>query len=274
MTWSIKILRAGTMRLDGGGMFGVVPKTMWERLSPPDDHNRILLQTNCLLLEQSGTKVLVEAGCGDKWSEKERGIYAIENRTVVDALQEHNVDPAEIDHVVISHLHFDHAGGLTRLNDGHPVSCFPNATVHVQHQEWKDANENRAVMTRTYLPTHLEPIASQVQTHTGQSSVLEGLTVDLAPGHTWGQQSIHIDTEDGPLVFPADVVPTINHAPPAFVMAYDIEPYTAMQTKINVLSKAAEDGWTLALGHEPGPVLVRAEADPERPDRRRLVPCP
>ena len=84
MTWSIKILRAGTMRLDGGGMFGVVPKTMWERLSPPDDHNRILLQTNCLLLEQSGTKVLVEAGCGDKWSEKERGIYAIENRTVGD----------------------------------------------------------------------------------------------------------------------------------------------------------------------------------------------
>ena len=129
-------------------------------------------------------------------------------------------------------------------------------------------------MTRTYLPTHLEPITSQVQTHTGQSSVLEGLTVDLAPGHTWGQQSIHIDTQDGPVVFPADVVPTIHHAPPAFVMAYDIEPYTAMQTKINVLSKAAEEGWTLALGHEPGPVLVRAEADPERPDRRRLVPCP
>ena len=76
------------------------------------------------------------------------------------------------------------------------------------------------------------------------------------------------------MVFPADVVPTINHAPPAFVMAYDIEPYTAMQTKINVLSKAAEEGWTLALGHEPGPVLVRAEADPERPDRRRLIPCP
>ena len=274
MTWSIKILRAGTMRLDGGGMFGVVPKTMWERLSPPDDHNRILLQTNCLLLDQSGTKVLVEAGCGDKWSEKERGIYAIENRTVVDALQELNVDPSEIDHVVISHLHFDHAGGLTRLNDGNPVCCFPNATLHIQHQEWKDANENRAVMTRTYLPTHLEPVASQVQTHTGCSSVLEGLAVEPAPGHTWGQQSVHIDTADGPVVFPADVVPTINHAPPAFVMAYDIEPYTAMQTKVNVLSRAAEEEWTLALGHEPGPVLVRAESDPERPERRRLTPCP
>jgi len=274
MTWSVKILRAGTMRLDGGGMFGVVPKTMWERLSPPDDQNRILLQTNCLLLEQSGTKVLVEAGCGDKWSEKERGIYAIENRTVVHALQEQNVDPSEIDHVVISHLHFDHAGGLTRLNDGIPVSCFPNAIVHVQNQEWKDANENRAVMTRTYLPNHLEPVAAQVQTHTGCSSVLEGLTVEPAPGHTWGQQSIHVDTADGRVVFPADVVPTINHAPPAFVMAYDIEPYTAMQTKVNVLSRAAEEGWTLALGHEPGPVLVQAESNPERPERRRLIPCP
>ncbi len=262
------------MRLDGGGMFGVVPKTMWEGLSPPDDQNRILLQTNCLLLEQSGTKVLVEAGCGDKWSEKERGIYAIENRTVVDALQELNVDPSEIDHVVISHLHFDHAGGLTRLDNGNPVSCFANATLHVQHQEWKDANENRAVMTRTYLPTHLEPVASQVQTHNGCASVLEGLTVEPAPGHTWGQQSVHVDTADGQVVFPADVVPTINHAPPAFVMAYDIEPYTAMQTKVSVLSRAAEEGWTLALGHEPGPVLVRAESDPERPERRRLVPCP
>lgn len=274
MTWSIKILRAGTMRLDGGGMFGVVPKTMWERLSPPDDHNRILLQTNCLLLEQSGTKVLVEAGCGDKWSDKERGIYAIEERTVVHALQEHNVDPAEIAHVVISHLHFDHAGGLTRLVDGCAASCFPNATVHVQEQEWKDANENRAVMTRTYLPTHLEPVASQIKTHTGQSSILEGISVELAPGHTWGQQSIHISTADGQVVFPADVVPTINHAPPAFVMAYDIEPYTAMHTKMNVLSRAVEEGWTIALGHEPGPVLVRAESDPERPERRRLIPCP
>ncbi|MAV55353.1 MAG: MBL fold metallo-hydrolase [Phycisphaerae bacterium] len=273
MTWSIKILRAGTMRLDGGGMFGVVPKTMWERLSKPDEHNRILLQTNCLLLEQGGTKVLVETGCGSKWSKKEREIYAIEDRTVVDALHEENIDPSEISHVVVSHLHFDHAGGLTTLNKDCPVPTFPNAAVHVQAQEWADANQNRAVMTRTYLPTHLEPIVSQVKTHTEASTILEGLTVASAPGHTWGQQAIHITAPNGQVVFPADVVPTIHHAPPAFVMAYDIEPYTAMQTKINVLTQAAEQGWTIALGHEPGPVLVKAESDPERPERRRLVPC-
>src|SRR5258706_15757049 len=114
--WFWHLLRAGTLRLDGGGMFGVVPRTIWSKLTPPDDLNRILLQTNCLLLRRDGFNVLVEAGCGDKWSDRERGFYDIEKRTIVDALSEIGLLPEAITHVIVTHLHFDHAGGLTRLD--------------------------------------------------------------------------------------------------------------------------------------------------------------
>src|SRR5262245_61278692 len=107
--WSWQLLRAGAFRLDGGGMFGVVPKTIWSKLVQPDDQNRIPLQTNCLLLDDGSTKVLIETGFGDKWTDKERGFFDLERRTVVDALREINIAPQQIDHVIVSHLHFDHA---------------------------------------------------------------------------------------------------------------------------------------------------------------------
>ena len=132
-TWSWHLLRAGTLWLDGGGMFGVVPQTIWSKLMPPDVANRIQLQTNCVLLQQDATLVLIETACGDKWTERERGFYDIERRTVVDALREIGVSPEAITHVVVTHLHFDHAGGLTRLDSaGKPVPTFPRAAIFVQ----------------------------------------------------------------------------------------------------------------------------------------------
>ena len=137
--WSWKLLRAGTIRLDGGGMFGVVPKTIWSKMIAPDDLNRISLQTNCLLLDDGSKKVLIETGFGDKWSDKERGFYDLERRTVVDALGEVGCDPAAIDLVIVTHLHFDHAAALTRcgtrrrppsrLREGRPGACAASSPL-------------------------------------------------------------------------------------------------------------------------------------------------
>ena len=174
--WSWKLLRAGSFGLDGGSMFGVVPKTIWAKLVEPDKNNRIPLQTNCLLLDDGTHHVLIETGFGDKWSDKERGFYDLERRTVVDALRESGCEPDQISHVVVTHLHFDHAAALTRLDAaGNLVSTFPNATLFVQKTEWDDALANKSTMTRTYLRSHLDPIADQLHLLEGEQAILGGL---------------------------------------------------------------------------------------------------
>ena len=153
----IHFLTTGAFRLDGGGMFGLIPKTMWSKWTEDDADNRIALATRSLLVESRDGLVLVEAGCGDKWSTRERELYELEQRTAVDALAEHGIDPRDIGHVVLTHLHFDHAAGLTRDGGAGAVSVFTNARIHVQRQEWLDALANKSTMTKTYFWSHLGP---------------------------------------------------------------------------------------------------------------------
>lgn len=274
MSWRCTVLRAGGFRLDGGGMFGVVPKALWSRMTDVAEDNTIPLQCNCLLLEDGDRRVLVETGNGAKWSDKERSIYHLERRTVLDALAERNIDPADIADVIVTHLHFDHAGGLTHWGprDQTPLPSFPNARIHVQEREWRDADANRAVMTRTYLRTHLDPVAGAMELLDGEQTVLDGIRVMPVPGHTWGQQAVLVETTDGTICFPGDVMPTVHHVGDAFNMGYDIEPYTNMLTKRSLMERAAGEGWTIVLDHEPGEPAVRVMADPAKPGRYRLEP--
>jgi glyoxylase-like metal-dependent hydrolase (beta-lactamase superfamily II) len=259
-------LRTGAFRLDGGGMFGLIPKTMWSQWTTPDADNRIALSTRSLLVETARDGlVLVEAGCGDKWTDKERAMYALERRTAIDALREVGVDPADIAHVIVTHLHFDHAGGLTCAGDGGPVPTFPRARIHVQRTEWHDALANKSTMTRTYLRTHLDPVASQVELHDGECSPLAGFTLLPTPGHTWGHQSVLVDGASGeggasPHLFTGDACPTIHHAHPAASLGYDMMAYEAMLSKRRVLGRAADEGWLVALDHDPLHALARAVA--------------
>ena len=140
MSWKWTLLDAGRFALDGGSMFGVVPKALWSKLVEPDVKNRIPEACNCVLLENSGERVLIETGFGGGWNEKEVDMFAMNGVTILDALKENNIDPDSIDTVILSHLHFDHAAGITLL---------PNAKVIVQKQEWEDANNNRSTMNRT-----------------------------------------------------------------------------------------------------------------------------
>lgn len=270
-TWKWQLLRAGAFRLDGGSMFGVVPKAVWSRLAPPDELNRIPLQTNCVLLEREGVRVLVETGFGEKWSDKERGLYDMERRTVVDALREIDVDTGSIAYVVVTHLHFDHAGALTSYGpDGVPVPTFPNAEVFVQKTEWEDALANKSTMTRTYLRTHLDPMANHVRLVDGTQDILPGIRVRPVPGHTWGQQAVSWRDADGALIFPGDVMPTVNHVGLPFSMGYDMLPHTNMLTKTALLERAAMEHTRIVLDHEPGAAVVRVEVDPDKPGRFKL----
>jgi glyoxylase-like metal-dependent hydrolase (beta-lactamase superfamily II) len=269
-TYGWTLLRAGSLRLDGGGMFGVVPKVLWSRLAAPDELNRVGLQTNCLLLDDGSVKVLVETGFGSKWSPRERGFYDLEHRSVIDALREIGVAPDDIDHVVVTHLHFDHAAGLTHLRGDEPVPSFPRATIHVQKTEWEDALANKSTMSRTYLESHLRPVADRVRLVQGAAEVLPGLGVKPVPGHTWGQQAVSFDDGEGRVCFPGDVIPTVNHVGLAFSIGYDMMPYQNMLTKRELLAQAAAEGWRLVLDHEPGEAVVRVRPDPEKPGQFRL----
>lgn len=181
-TYEWQLLDAGRIRLDGGGMFGLIPRVVWERTTPPDDKYRITLNHNCLLLRGPGRTILIEAGTGDKLAEKMSRIFDLDGKHVESAVRSAGVAPAEIDSVIVSHLHFDHAGGLTRrLRDGEEPDwvapdrasssgddprvklTFPNAEVITQRQEWHDAIANNSVMTRTYYRDHLEPIRDRVR---------------------------------------------------------------------------------------------------------------
>ena len=253
----IEPLRTGSFRLDGGGMFGLIPKTMWSQWTEADAHNRIALTTRSLLVESRDGLVLVEAGYGDKWSDRERAMYELEPRTAVDALAELSVDPRDIAHVVLTHLHFDHAAGLTRAGAAGPEPVFPSARIHVQRQEWLDALANRSTMTRTYFRSHLDPVATQVELHDGACAPLAGIELIPTAGHTWGHQSILIAAPDGPVLFAGDACPTVHHAHPAASLGYDMLAYESMLSKLEILGRAARGGWRLALDHDPQHAFAR-----------------
>lgn len=297
-----RLLRAGAFKLDGGAMFGLVPRAVWSRAVEPDDRGRIPVQHNCLLLERAGhgpgpKLVVIEVGSGNKLDARSRDIFAMEDRSIVEALHEADCRPEDVGAVVVTHLHFDHAGGLTRRcrtgerpewtgpgagGESAVMRTFPNATIHVQEREWGDALAQRSVMTRTYFRDHLEPVREQIRLvdsprpfPTGYvpdrdelpllpleyrtSDILPGLRVVLTPGHTWGQQAVLFqDTRQRTIVFVPDVMPTAAHVGAAYSLGYDVEPYTSMITRHWLLEEAATRDWLLVLDHEPGNPLRQA----------------
>jgi len=293
-------LRAGTLKLDGGGMFGVVPKSLWSRAIPSDELNRIGLAHNCLLLYRSddidrANPILIETGSGDKFDAKSSQIYGLEGDCSTAALSRVNVRCGEVRDVIVSHLHFDHAGGLTRkvrdgetpdLTEAPPVKLtFPNARVHVQQREWDDAIANNAVMTRTYLRENLIPVQEQIRYCDAISpwesghipakdelprqrlrdrmvEIVTGIFAFKVPGHTWGQQAIlFVDEKDQTVVFTPDVMPTVNHVGQAYNMGYDVEPYISGNSRRWFLAEAAEHDWLLVLDHEAGNPLQKVQPD-------------
>ena len=265
--YAVTTLEAETFALDGGAMFGVVPKPLWNLKHAADDRNRIRLVTRCLLVRGAGRVVLVDTGMGSEWNDKERDIYDIgsEDRSIVKALKSEGVEAAAVTDVILTHLHFDHAGGaVTRRNGGlHPT--FPNARYHVQrrHLDWAMNPTDRD--RRSFRPETFVPLREQDRFATldGAGELLDGIFVQPTSGHTIDHQIVRVGEGENAVVYCGDLIPTAAHLPAPWVMGYDLNPLTTMEEKHDLLSRAADNGWVLVFEHDPGHAAVRVARDKE-----------
>jgi glyoxylase-like metal-dependent hydrolase (beta-lactamase superfamily II) len=260
--------------LDGGAMFGIIPRPLWEKTNPPDENNRIAMAARCLLLEWAdGTRALVDVGMGERWSEKERGIYAIRDQDggLREALSQRAIDPASIDHVVLTHLHFDHAGGLKRADGS---AAFANATHWVQQRNWAWAHGPSARDGGSYRPEDFaflaEDGAPKLELIDGIREILPGVEVLPQHGHTFGMQVVKVRLPHATLAFVADLIPTSSHLRDPYVMGYDLQPLVTVQEKRALLYEAARHDWVLCFEHDPTCDLARVELDAR--GRPRPVP--
>jgi len=263
----VQLLKDGSFALDGGAMFGVVPRALWEKTDPPDEKNRVRLGLNIALIETGGQRVLVDTGMGDKWSEKERSIYGIDrSTTLIDSLSALGLTPEDIDVVINTHLHFDHAGGNTRVVDGKLTPTFPKARYVVQMGEWEDATHPNERNRASYLERNFVPIAEarQLETVQGQAEVAPGVHVVPVGGHTAYHQMVIVEGGRQALVIPTDLVPTASHLPLAYIMGYDLFPVGTLEAKRRVLKDAAERGSMLLFYHDPKTPLGRIKLEKDR----------
>jgi len=254
----IHALEAGLQRLDGGAMFGVVPKPLWEKRIPADARNRIPLAMRCLLVETPDALVLIDTGAGNKENEKFRDIYGLANEgsptQLEDALARAGFQPDDIDIVIDTHLHFDHAGGNTYVDaDGNVHPSFPAAMYYVQKGEWDYAHWNNERIRASYLPPNFDPLlaTNQWKFVEGVTEIVPGITVIPTPGHTPHHQSVLVTSEDETACFLADLIPTSAHLPYAWIMGYDVEPLVTLETKKNLLARAKAERWLLVFEHDP-----------------------
>jgi glyoxylase-like metal-dependent hydrolase (beta-lactamase superfamily II) len=268
----VHALQAGLQQLDGGAMFGVVPKTLWQRHIPADERNRIPLGMRCLLIEHPDGLVLIDTGVGNKETQKFYDIYGIENAPVgsdgptqlESALAEAGFSPADVTMVINSHLHFDHAGGNTRRGeDGSPVLSFPNARYVARRGEWDWAHDTNERTSASYFGHNYDPVreAGRLELMDGDGEVLPGIELRRTPGHTPHHQGILVTSGAERLFYLADLAPTTSHVPLPWIMGYDVEPLVTLETKRRVWAEAASEGWTVMFEHDATNAFGRIHAD-------------
>ncbi|HEY9679331.1 MAG TPA: MBL fold metallo-hydrolase [Drouetiella sp.] len=251
--FEISIVRECTFKLDGGAMFGVVPKTLWNKVTPADEMNRVLMMCNLLLIDTGAKKVLVETGMGDRWSDKERERYELKSLVEpAEMLKPLGIKNEEIDAVIISHLHFDHAGGATRLENGKLVPTFPNAKYYVQKGEWEFAHNANPRARASYRADDYEPLnaAGKIVFMEGDTEVVPGVWAKLTGGHTSHHQIVYFESQGQKGAFFADLIPTKSHVMPPWVMGYDHFPLASCDQKTKWLADADKENWLIVFDHE------------------------
>jgi len=255
----VHAIQAGGQKLDGGAMFGIVPKPLWERRIAADERNRIQLGMRCLLIEHETGLVLVDTGAGNKENAKFHDIYGIENagangRTwLEDGLAELGVRAEDIPLVIDTHLHFDHAGGNTFTEPGGaPRLAFPNARYVVQQGEWEYATHTNERTAGSYFPHNFAPVAAanRFDFVSGEREIVPGIRVVPTPGHTPFHTSVLIESGGERAFYPADLVPTAAHLPLPWIMGYDVEPLVTLETKRAMLGRAVREQWLVIFEHD------------------------
>jgi glyoxylase-like metal-dependent hydrolase (beta-lactamase superfamily II) len=257
--WKVHAIQGGAQALDGGAMFGVVPKPLWERRIPADSRNRIPLGMRCLLVEHDVGLVLIDNGAGNKETEKFLDIYGIENvgadgRTLIeDGVRSLGHRLEDVALVIDTHLHFDHAGGNTfRDRDGRVLPAFPKARYIVQRGEYEWAKRPNERTAASYFPHNFEPIKERglFDFAEGDREIVSGIRVLRTPGHTPHHQSVLLESEGEKAFYPADLVPTSAHLPLPWIMGYDVEPLVTLETKRTFLRQAADEKWLVVFEHD------------------------
>ena len=257
--WKAHAIQAGGQKLDGGAMFGVVPRPLWEKRIAPDARHRIPLGMRCLLIEHESGLILIDSGAGNKENEKFHDIYGVENAgaggvtQLEDGLRQVGVTPEDIGIVINTHLHFDHAGGnTTRRPDGIIVPTFPRAKYVLQAGEFEYATHTNERTAASYFPHNFLPVrdAGLFQMVRGEQTIAEGITVVPTPGHVPHHQSVKLESDGETAFYMADLVPTVAHLPLPFIMGYDVEPLVTLETKRRVLKSALDEQWLLVFEHD------------------------
>ncbi|MDH3272366.1 MAG: MBL fold metallo-hydrolase [Gemmatimonadota bacterium] len=263
-------IEAGVQQLDGGAMFGVVPKPLWERRIPADPRNRIPLALRCLLIEAPNALVLVDTGVGNKYDDKFGDIYGIANAgdptRLEDGIRHAGFDPSDVDIVLNTHLHFDHAGGNTLLEESGEVHpAFPSARHVVQTGELDFAHSRNERIRASYVVENFDPIseAGLWELVEGPAQITEGVRVVPTPGHTPHHQSVIIESDGATACYLADVCPTSAHIPLPWIMGYDLEPLVTLESKRSLWASALEDDWLLVFEHDPRVPWGRLDPDAE-----------
>jgi glyoxylase-like metal-dependent hydrolase (beta-lactamase superfamily II) len=269
--WRVHAIQAGGQKLDGGAMFGVVPKPLWERRIAADERNRIQLGMRCLLIEHDSGLILVDTGAGNKEADKFHDIYGIENRgendattQLEDGLRDVRFHPSDVDIVINTHLHFDHAGGFTaRTADGKVIPTFPNAKYVVQAGEFEWATHTNERTGASYFPHNFVPLrdSGQLQLVRGEQEIVPGVSVVPTPGHVPHHQSIRIESDGEVAFYLGDLVPTSFHLPLPWIMGYDVEPLVTLESKRRILTQAVNEEWVLVFEHDARIPWSRIEHD-------------
>jgi glyoxylase-like metal-dependent hydrolase (beta-lactamase superfamily II) len=247
------LLTDGTFRLDGGAMFGVIPKPMWERVAPADERNRILMALNSLLIRAGGKTILVETGAGDKWDAKKRDIYAFEGVRLPQRLAERGVRPEDVDIVVNTHLHFDHCGWNTSMVNEKVVPTFPNARYVLQAGELEHARHATERDQASYFADNFEPIAVSKQWWLleGDQEIAPGVELIRMPGHNRDMMGVRLSGGGQTALFLADLVPMSAHLGTAWIMGFDLFPMETLANKKKWLPEMVRGGWLALFGHDP-----------------------
>lgn len=253
--YNLTTIETGRFALDGGAMFGTVPKVLWDKQIPSDSNNRIEMALRTLLIQGNGKNILIDTGMGHKWSEKQQEMYNLtyHRYTLTDSLKNAGLTTNDITDVILTHLHFDHAGGATKNDGSEIIPTFSNAQYYIQKKNYEWALNPNERERASYLSENFESLVrhNRLNFLMGDEEILPGIRSIVSDGHTIGMQCIQIEGENESVTYCADLIPTSAHIPIPWIMGYDIQPMVILDEKKKFLKRAFEENWTLFFEHDP-----------------------
>jgi glyoxylase-like metal-dependent hydrolase (beta-lactamase superfamily II) len=252
--YKLSIIESGSFGLDGGAMFGIIPKLLWQKTNLADEVNRVRLATRNLLLESDSRKILIDTGMGDKWDEKLKNIYAVDEKLSMGSeLSDKGLKADDITDVILTHLHFDHTGGSTIKLEGKLQPAFPNAKYYVQKQNYDWAVNPSDRDKGSYIKENFQLLFEErvLKFTNGNEQFDDEIEFIVINGHTFGQQMVKISDSQNTILFCSDLMPFVSHVPLPYIMGYDLQPLVTLEEKKKYLKIALQENWKLFFGHDP-----------------------